>query len=325
MIFKTSAIVILSFVAASASASVLDSALVAGDGDEGIGSFNKGATRDGKVLKSSTVSSIDDIVDPLSNFPDKAMFVETDSGRLLEKKKTRKLGKNGKGGKNGKISPPIESIEGAYAYVGCNLNVFHATFLCGSFGDDDPDLCLYQEVKTGQISDEANSTDSVPTAGGQFYNPSSFGTDMTVDPDEVCVFSGTFRASAALKGNNILPIPMASSNGCLQVKQNFEYSLKIEIKEDGNLKFDYSDDGGFTYYTEGPNSSPQLYDAMKVEDKEGLVTVDSDGRRLQVVVTTVDSHERHLLFPFIPMLGFITGLTLLNIGWGCFIALHGPL
>mmetsp|Transcript_14690 Transcript_14690/g.16530 ORF Transcript_14690/g.16530 Transcript_14690/m.16530 type:complete len:301 (+) Transcript_14690:550-1452(+) len=272
MIFKTSAIIILSFVAASASASVLDSAsaLVAGDGDEGIGSSNKGATRGG-----------------LSIFPDKAMFVETDSGRLLKKEKS------GKGGKKKKHTPPIESIEGAYSYVGCNLNVFQATFLCGIFGDDDPDLCLYQEVKTGQISDEANSTDSVPTAGGQFYNPSSFGTDMTVDPDEVCVFSGTFRASAALKGNNILPIPMASSNGCLQVKQNFKYSLKIEIKEDGNLKFDYSDDGGFTYYTEGRNSSPHLYDAMKVEDKEGLVTVDSDGRRLQVVV---DSHGRHLFF-----------------------------
>jgi len=320
MIFKTSAIIILSFVAASASASVLDSAsaLVAGDGDEGIGSSNKGATRGGgididlvggghfvPVDLSSTVSSIDDIVDPLSIFPDKAMFVETDSGRLLKKEKS------GKGGKKKKHTPPIESIEGAYSYVGCDLNVFQATFLCGIFGDDDPDLCLYQEVKRGQISDVATSPDSVPTAGGQFYNPSSFVTDMTVDPDEVCVFSGTFRASAALKGNNILPIPMASSNGCLQVKQNFEYTLKIEIKEDGNLKFDYSDDGGFTYYTEDSNSSPLLYDAMKIEDKEELVTVDSDGRRLQVIVTTVDSHERHLAFFSTSMLlvSFMIGVS----------------
>jgi len=102
---------------------------------EGVGSSNNGATRgdgmdidlvggvhfvpvdlsssvavgDGKILEHSTISSIDDILDPLSIFPDKAMFVEADSDRLLkptgsaakyDKKKTTKSDKKTKNHKS---------------------------------------------------------------------------------------------------------------------------------------------------------------------------------------------------------------------------------
>jgi len=84
------------------------------------------------------------------------------------------------------------------------------------------------------------------------------------------------------------------------------------------LKLDFSDDGGFTYYTEDPNfTCPRQYIGNKIQDMEGLValtaksvTSDSeknrilkDGRRLipsregfdvitRPVVVVVNEHVR---------------------------------
>jgi len=94
---------------------------------EGVGNSVKGATTSdgggrfvpddpssslagsgGKVLDHSTVSFIDNIVDPLSVFPDDAMFVEADSDRLL---KSRKLRKKVKGAKKNKIKKSNLSVQ----------------------------------------------------------------------------------------------------------------------------------------------------------------------------------------------------------------------
>merc|ERR1712048_1223285 len=79
-----------------------------------------------------------------------------------------------------------------------------------------------------------------------------------LNPDEVCIFEGSFRASAAFQGNTVLPIPLASSNGCSDVTQNFQYLVKMNIMDDGNLDFSFSDDSGFTYYTDQPKESCEV-------------------------------------------------------------------
>jgi len=241
MIFKTSAIIILSFVAASASASVLDSAsaLVAGDGDEGVGSSNKGATRgggmdidlvggghfvpvdlsssvavgDGKVLKPSTVSSIDDIVDPLSIFPDKAMFVEANIDRLLKNNKTGKGAKNIKGGKKGKSKKevdfpdssdeevneqqcPIALFNGSYRYTSpCGKGLL-VTIACGE--DDDGglggDTCRYSErvvaqnacPESGLLNDEEEEDPC--SVGGLFRQSENINYNADTDSCELAYF-----------------------------------------------------------------------------------------------------------------------------------------
>mmetsp|Transcript_17744 Transcript_17744/g.17920 ORF Transcript_17744/g.17920 Transcript_17744/m.17920 type:complete len:683 (-) Transcript_17744:61-2109(-) len=99
------------------------SAVMLGDSD-GIGGYDDGATSheamDGHINLvdpssvvviggmgegDSTVSSFDDIVDPLSIFLGDAVFVEADSDRLL---KAGKVGKNFKGGKKGKSKKEVD-------------------------------------------------------------------------------------------------------------------------------------------------------------------------------------------------------------------------
>jgi len=204
------------------------------------------------------------------------------NGRELKKAKGAKKAKKG----SSYASPTIEDIEGMYVYTGCDNNVFQASISCGIFGDGDQDLCLYQELKIGQLSDKETSSDSAPTSDGNYFNPDSVLGSLTASPDDVCVFSGTFRASAALQGSNILSIPLATSNGCQNVEQNFLYTVKMEVNGDGSLKLDFSDDGGFTYYTQEGEQCPKKYVANKFWEMEEMVAksaeraVCSDERRI---------------------------------------------
>lgn len=194
------------------------------------------------------------------------------NARELKKKKAGKAAKKGSGGN----SYPIESLEGVYLYRGCDNNIFQASISCGIFGDSDPDLCLYQEVKLGQVSETAASQDSALTSDGNYFNPDSILENLTVDPSHYCIFSGTFRASAAIEGNNVLPIPLATSNGCSNVSANFLYTVKLEVKDDGNLNLDFSNDGGSTYYTQEGEQCDASYVGNKFQDMNEMVAMSAD-------------------------------------------------
>ena len=71
-----------------------------------------------------------------------------------------------------------------------------------------------------------------------------------IDKDTICVCSGTFRASSAMDGRNVLhPIPLASSNGCSTTTTNFKLVVQGMMKKDGTLELEFSDNFGQSYYT----------------------------------------------------------------------------
>jgi hypothetical protein len=195
-------------------------------------------------------------------------FNERELKKSEESKKSKGAKKAKKG--SGYASTTIEDIEGVYHYQGCDNNVFQATIICGIFGDDDPDLCIYQEFKVGEVSEE-NGLDAADVGDGSYFQPDPILDVETTSPDDACIFSGTFRASAALEGNKILSIPLATSNGCQKVEQNFLYTVKMEVYDDGSLKLDFSNDGGFTYYTQEGEQCPLTYKGIKYWEMEELV------------------------------------------------------
>ena len=97
-----------------------------------------------------------------------------------------------------------------------------------------------------------------------------------IDPNNVCIFSGAFRASSAMDGSNILkPIPLVTSNGCLATTTNFQTVVKGMVKEDGNLELDFSTDYGESYYTKNEKVCPYSYIAQKGPDD-----IEGQGRAL---------------------------------------------
>lgn len=158
--------------------------------------------------------------------------------------------KKGKKDKNNKPSPPLPAnIEGDYLYKGCNDNIFKVTIGCGLFGKDDPDLCMYEETKIGTSFDEEKPGSFLLEGTDQFFLPfEPFAEGIEgVDDEKLCVIAGSFRASATIKKGNIKPIPLATSNGCKNVAQNFAFFVKGKVAEDGKLKLLFSTDSGATY------------------------------------------------------------------------------
>ena len=87
-----------------------------------------------------------------------------------------------------------------------------------------------------------------------------------IDKDTICVCSGTFRASSAMDGRNVLhPIPLASSNGCSTTTTNFKLVVQGMMKEDGTLELEFSDNFGQSYYT-NEKVCPKSYIGQKLPD-----------------------------------------------------------
>jgi len=183
-------------------------------------------------------------------------------------------------------------IEGDYVYSGCNNNVFFVSIVCGLFGLNDPDLCLFEEFPVGKISD-VEEDGAIPLDGNNdvFFVPNEKFKIVTesdsvpvADPNEDCVSSGTFRSSTVEKDGRILPIPLATSNGCKSVINNFEFVVKGQTSSDdsGNIKLDFSKNGGLSYYTDDV-TCPQVYNASPITTKDD----DRSDRRL-------NEHDRRL-------------------------------
>lgn len=159
-------------------------------------------------------------------------------------------------------------LEGMYFYHGSCESVFQVNIVCDVFGDADPDLCLYQEFKAGEMipDDREPPEDAEPIEGGGFMALEPYTSQTHVDPDDVCIFSGTFRSSS-LRGvdGNVHQIPLATSEGCENVKNNYQYVLKMgmgSIDEESFLRMEFSDDGGDTFYTDDVDC-PTKYKAVE--------------------------------------------------------------
>ena len=173
------------------------------------------------------------------------------------------------------------SIQGTYMYSNKCNNVFQATIECGLFGEGDPELCKFSEYKVGDVVTECDEGEvvCVPLLDGNGFlkiNDKLPSAGQLIDPNIVCTFSGTFRASSAMDDHNMLyPIPLATSNGCPTTTTNFQTAVKGMVKEDGNLELDFSSDYGKSYYTNNKNVCPYSYIAKKVPDD-----IEGQGRAL---------------------------------------------
>lgn len=222
------------------------------------------------------------------------------TSRKLKSSKSSKSSSASSSDDSSGASMGSSSIEGTYLYAGCNERVFQATIMCDVFGSRDPDLCIYQEYALGQNTDE-DGENAIEYEGnpGVFFHPNEEVYEEGVTPSDVCVFSGTFRYSAARQGKKILPIPLATSEGCQNVNDNFLYVAKMKVRKDGDLKISFSRDGGESYYTDDVDC-PKAYTAQMVEE-------DDDRRRLQ------QQHGRRLFLNLIPVA--IRGIRIgLNVG-----------
>ena len=196
------------------------------------------------------------------------------------------------------------SIQGMYLYTNKCSNVFQVTIKCGLFGDSDPDLCMFSEYTMGDIVTDCDvlADICVPLEDGNGFvkvNDKLPVDESIIDKDTICVFSGTFRASA-MDGNMMMPIPLATSNGCSTDTTNFKEVVKGMIQEDGNLVLEFSDNFGQSYYT-NEKECPNSYIGQKVSDdivdnSRALARVDDgDG--------SMPMYHRHLV-------GLITGYLL---------------
>ena len=193
------------------------------------------------------------------------------------------------------------SIQGTYMYTNKCNNVFQATIECGPFGDGDPELCMFSEYKVGDAVPEevTGNRTSVPLQEGGYFVPNDELPlpGQLIDPNVMCIFSGTFRASSAMDGNIVEPIPLATSNGCPTTTTNFQTVVKGMMKEDGNLELDFSGDYGVSYYTkEKPlNSYMGKKLANDIVDRGRALSRGDDGDG------SMHMHHRHLLV-MIPVL-----------------------
>jgi len=249
--------------------------------------------------------------------------------RYVEERALKSAKKSSKGKSKNVSAPSSPNIEGSYVYIGCSENVFQANIDCGSFGNGDEDLCLFQEFKVGKLS--ASTSAGAVAVASIFYTP-EIGEGQATNPSESCVFSGSFRRSATVIGNTVLPIPLATSDGCENVKENFLYVAKFGIMMDGKLNLSFSRDGGFEYYTDDV-TCPDKYIGYKSSSKAEYTTkraavavCDASGRHLvgqQLVDTDTDLenhgrelHGRRLCPPCVFLVGVVTPIAVGIIGAG---------
>jgi len=168
------------------------------------------------------------------------------------------------------------SIEGEYSYFNKCGNIFLASITCGDF-DGDKDLCLYAEYSLGNIVEE-EVAGSEPLDNGGFLVFDEAANKDSVDPNEVCIFSGTFSKSSRVKNGKLLPTPLAVSSACQTRSEdglidNFRLVVKADINDDGTLIFDFSQDFGETYTSRASTDCPNAYIGQPVEvDRRALST-----------------------------------------------------
>jgi len=161
-------------------------------------------------------------------------------------------------------------------YLGCSSELFEMNIDCGTFGDDDPDLCLIRTVAVGAVAmgeDGENVIETLPAYGQDIED---------IDDTVTCVASGVFSMDR-IDGDVIKPIPMATSSGCSiqNVNYDYQYVMKglINRKKD-SIKIHFSSDYGLTYYTDEVDM-PKVYTAVKSEIELYSLTRDRrlhDGR-----------------------------------------------
>jgi len=223
------------------------------------------------------------------------------------------------------------SIEGTYHYYGSCNNIYKAIIECGVFGGPnniDSDLCIYKEFSVGAILTE-EVPDAIALDNDLFYEP-KLGTYYKegneriekeandVDPNEVCVLSGTFRHSSTVvdKGSKVLAIPLAKSNACNTPKQscclregdeqNFQFVVKANILDNGDLNIDFSSDYGMKYYTDDFRMSGRLpEDAVEVFYVAKKSLQEEGSRQLQVAVTLYIVSVSVVWVVFVGVLGYL--------------------
>jgi len=132
------------------------------------------------------------------------------------------------------------SLEGTYQYLTRDDTIVQVTIGCGDdFGEDDPDLCLWSEFSQGTVlTTPKTGSEPLPGKEGLHFlaNPSR-SDDGTINPDRMCVFSGTFRRSSSMVEDDdgdqlqLKAIPLASSNGCKNLHTNFQMVVKGTMKK----------------------------------------------------------------------------------------------
>lgn len=202
-------------------------------------------------------------------FPKCATTTASSTGLLLKRKLSKKANKP---------NPKDRSIEGVYLYGGCSGKLFKAIIECGRFGSNDPDLCKYTEHAVGEFLE------------GEF-KPFGKYIDTWIDPKakdyistEECILEGTFRSSAVVTDDGyILQIPLATSNGCNKVTENFQFVMKGKIVDD-ELRLLFSNDFGNMFPYEGKEVSP-LYNAIPIgsstTENKTTSSGDSNNRKLE--------------------------------------------
>merc|ERR1711865_642480 len=108
-----------------------------------------------------------------------------------------------------------------------------------------------------------------------------------VDPNEVCIFSGTFSKSSRVKNGKLLPTPLAVSSACQTRSEdglidNFRLVVIADINDDGTLIFDFSQDFGETYTSRASIDCPNAYIGQPVEVDRRALSTDQhhNGRKL---------------------------------------------
>ena len=194
-----------------------------------------------------------------------------------------------------------KSIEGLYYYLGSCAGIYKVIIKCGgTFGNqnniDDKDLCIYEEYKVGTVIVEEEGVEipagaiALDNSNGILFLPQDstyLKDDDNIDRNEVCVLAGEFRHSSTVVVNKgspsgLGPIPLAKSDGCNKSTsqsccanadtQNFQFVVKANILNNGDLDISVSSNYGVTYYTddistltEVPKEVTQLmYTAQKV-------------------------------------------------------------
>ena len=116
-----------------------------------------------------------------------------------------------------------------------------------------------------------------PGREGLYFLPNvAIPEDGIIIPDNVCEFSGTFRLSSSLMEEEdghqlkLEAIPLASLNGCVTTTTNFKLVVKgtmkkVDDKDETILELDFSNDFGFTYYTD-TKVCPHSYIGQKVDE-----------------------------------------------------------
>ena len=201
-----------------------------------------------------------------------------------QQQKNRKLSKK----IGGPSDPPIPvpspldvtrgGIEGAYMYTNKCNNVFQVNIDCGRFGDEN--VCSYSEFSRGTLVETPEKGSEVlPGREGLYFLPNpAIPMNGIINPNVVCVFSGTFRRLSLVvveeDGSNQLKLqalPLGSSNGCETTTINLQLVVKGTMKkaDDDNettiLELEFSNDFGFTYYTDN-KECPRSYIGQKVDE-----------------------------------------------------------